>query len=93
MVYPTLLDIQCPSDSPPNGVRVIGSITAHYRFGARTAKSSYVIGGVCIALALLGRAAVGLLHLIPLAVLASHELPAFPAAYLLTGRFNPRRQG
>jgi SulP family sulfate permease len=46
-----------------------GGITAHYRFGARTAKSSYVIGGVCIALALLGGAAVGLLHLIPLAVL------------------------
>jgi sulfate permease, SulP family len=46
-----------------------GGVTAHYRFGARTAKSSYVIGGVCIALALLGGAAVGLLHLIPLAVL------------------------
>jgi SulP family sulfate permease len=46
-----------------------GGITAHYRFGARTAKSSYVIGGVCIVLALLGGAAVGLLHLIPLAVL------------------------
>jgi hypothetical protein len=30
--------------------------------------------------------------LIPLAVLASHELPAFPAAYLLTGRFNPEHQ-
>jgi SulP family sulfate permease len=46
-----------------------GGITAHYRFGARTAKSSYVIGGVCIVLALFGRAAVGLLELIPLAVL------------------------
>jgi SulP family sulfate permease len=46
-----------------------GGITAHYRFGARTPKSSYVIGGVCILLALFGRAAVGLLHLIPLAVL------------------------
>lgn len=46
-----------------------GGITAHYRFGARTAKSSYVIGGVCIALALMGGAAVGLLHLIPVAVL------------------------
>jgi SulP family sulfate permease len=46
-----------------------GGITAHYRFGARTAKSSYVIGGVCILLALVGRAAVGLLELIPLAVL------------------------
>jgi len=46
-----------------------GGITAHYRFGARTPKSSYVIGGVCILLALFGSAAVGLLHLIPLAVL------------------------
>jgi SulP family sulfate permease len=46
-----------------------GGITAHYRFGARTAKSSYVIGGVCILLAVLGGAAVSLLHLIPLAVL------------------------
>jgi SulP family sulfate permease len=46
-----------------------GGITAHYRFGARTPKSSYVIGGVCLLLALFGGAAVGLLHLIPLAVL------------------------
>jgi len=46
-----------------------GGITAHYRFGARTPKSSYVIGGVCILLALFGGAAVGLLHMIPLAVL------------------------
>ena len=46
-----------------------GGITAHYRFGARTAKSSYVIGGVCLVLALLGSASVGLLHVIPLAVL------------------------
>jgi SulP family sulfate permease len=46
-----------------------GGITAHYRFGARTPKSSYVIGGACILLALFGGAAVGLLHLIPLAVL------------------------
>ncbi|HMD86373.1 MAG TPA: putative sulfate/molybdate transporter [Terriglobia bacterium] len=46
-----------------------GGITAHYRFGARTPKSSYVIGGICILLALFGAAAVGLLHLIPLAVL------------------------
>jgi len=46
-----------------------GGITAHYRFGARTPKSSYVIGGVCTLLALFGGAAVGLLHLIPLAVL------------------------
>lgn len=46
-----------------------GGITAHYRFGARTARSSYVIGGVCLLLALFGRAAVGILGLIPLAVL------------------------
>src|SRR5208283_5748631 len=46
-----------------------GGITAHYRFGARTPKSSYIIGGVCILLALFGGAAVGLLRLIPLAVL------------------------
>jgi sulfate permease, SulP family len=46
-----------------------GGITAHYRFGARTPKSSYVIGGVCILLALFGGAAVSLLHLIPLSVL------------------------
>ena len=46
-----------------------GGITAHYRFGARTPKSSYVIGGICIVLALLGGAAVGLLRLIPLAIL------------------------
>jgi len=46
-----------------------GGNTAHYRFGARTPKSSYVIGGVCVLLALLGGAAVGLLNLIPLAVL------------------------
>ncbi len=47
-----------------------GGITAHYRFGARTERASYVIGGVCVALALFGRAAVGLLHLIPVAFLA-----------------------
>ncbi len=46
-----------------------GGITAHYRFGARTPKSSYVIGGICIVLALLGGAAVGLLNMIPLAAL------------------------
>ena len=46
-----------------------GGITAHYRFGARSPKSSYVIGGVCILLALFGGAAVGVLHLIPLAAL------------------------
>lgn len=46
-----------------------GGVTAHYRFGARTPKSSYVIGGICILLALFGRAAVGLLKLIPTGVL------------------------
>jgi sulfate permease, SulP family len=46
-----------------------GGVTAHYKFGARTPKSSYVIGGVCLALALLGRAAVGALSLIPISVL------------------------
>jgi sulfate permease, SulP family len=46
-----------------------GGITAHYRFGARTSKSNYVIGGVCILLALFGRAALGVLHLVPVTVL------------------------
>jgi SulP family sulfate permease len=46
-----------------------GGITAHYKFGARTQKSNYVIGGVCLLLALFGQSAVGLLHLIPTAVL------------------------
>jgi sulfate permease, SulP family len=46
-----------------------GGMTAHYRFGARTAKSSYIIGGLCILLALFGRAAIGVLHLIPIAIL------------------------
>ena len=46
-----------------------GGVTAHYRFGARGPKSSYVIGGVCVLLALFGRAAIGVLNLIPMAVL------------------------
>ncbi len=46
-----------------------GGVTAHYRFGARNPKSSYIIGGLCILLALFGGAAVALLHLIPLAIL------------------------
>ncbi len=46
-----------------------GGITAHYRFGARTPRSSYVIGGVCVLLGLFGKTAVGFLGLIPLAVL------------------------
>jgi sulfate permease, SulP family len=46
-----------------------GGITAHYKFGARTQKSNYVIGAVCLLLALFGGAAVGLLNLIPTAIL------------------------
>ena len=46
-----------------------GGITAHYKFGARTAKSSYIIGSICLVLALLGEAAMGILHVIPTAVL------------------------
>jgi len=46
-----------------------GGITAHYRFGARSEKSSYVIGGLSLVLALFGAAAVGLLQFIPLAIL------------------------
>jgi SulP family sulfate permease len=46
-----------------------GGVTAHYQFGARSSRSSYVIGVVCILLALFGRAAVGVLKLIPAAVL------------------------
>lgn len=46
-----------------------GGVTAHYKFGARTPKSNYVIGGACLLLALFGRAAVGVLQLIPMAVL------------------------
>jgi SulP family sulfate permease len=46
-----------------------GGVTAHYKFGARTSKSSYVIGAVCLLLALFGRSAVGLLGLIPMAIL------------------------
>jgi len=46
-----------------------GGITAHYKFGARTQKSNYVIGMVCLLLALFGESAVGFLHLIPTAVL------------------------
>jgi SulP family sulfate permease len=46
-----------------------GGVTAHYQFGARNPRSSYVIGAVCILLALFGRAAVDLLNLIPAPVL------------------------
>jgi sulfate permease, SulP family len=46
-----------------------GGVTAHYKFGARTQKSGYVIGAVCLLLALFGQSAITLLHLIPTAVL------------------------
>jgi len=46
-----------------------GGVTAHYQFGARSPKSSYLIGVVCLLLALFGRAALGFLNLIPAAVL------------------------
>jgi SulP family sulfate permease len=46
-----------------------GGVTAHYKFGARSQKSTYVIGAVCLLLALFGQSAVGLLHLIPTAIL------------------------
>ena len=46
-----------------------GGVTAHYQFGARSPRSSYVIGMVCVLLALFGRAAVGVLKLIPAAIL------------------------
>ena len=47
-----------------------GGITAHNKFGARSAKSSYIIGGICLLLALVGGAATGILNVIPTAVLA-----------------------
>lgn len=46
-----------------------GGITAHYRFGARSPKSNYVIGAVCLLLAAIGTAALAVLRLIPIAVL------------------------
>jgi len=46
-----------------------GGVTAHYKFGARTQKSNYLIGTVCLLLALFGQSAVGILHLVPTAVL------------------------
>ena len=48
-----------------------GGVTAHYKFGARTPKSTYIIGGLCLLLALFGGAAVGVLHMIPIAVLGA----------------------
>ncbi len=46
-----------------------GGVTAHYRFGARSEKSSYIIGGACLLIALFGRSAAVLLSLIPMAIL------------------------
>jgi len=46
-----------------------GGITAHYKFGARGSKSTYIIGGACLFLAFSGRGAIVLLRLIPVAVL------------------------
>jgi SulP family sulfate permease len=47
-----------------------GGLAAHYRFGARTAGSNLIIGGLFIGLALfLGTHAITLVHLIPFAVL------------------------
>jgi len=46
-----------------------GGITAHYKFGARTPKSNYVIGAACLLLAAIGTAAVAVLRLIPIAAL------------------------
>jgi SulP family sulfate permease len=46
-----------------------GGITAHNKFGARSEKSSYVIGAVCLLLALFGHSALGILGLIPMTVL------------------------
>ncbi len=47
-----------------------GGLSAHYRFGARTAGSNLMIGGILIALVLiLGNGIVSFLNLIPMAVL------------------------
>ncbi|MDJ0810451.1 MAG: putative sulfate/molybdate transporter [Desulfobacterales bacterium] len=47
-----------------------GGLAAHYRFGARTAGSNLMIGTLFIALGIfLGREAVAVLHLLPMAVL------------------------
>jgi SulP family sulfate permease len=47
-----------------------GGLAAHYRFGARTAGSNLVIGGIFLTLALfLGPHAVAVIHLLPMAVL------------------------
>jgi len=47
-----------------------GGLAAHYRFGARTAGSNLIIGGLFLALAvLLGTQALAIVYLIPMAVL------------------------
>jgi SulP family sulfate permease len=46
-----------------------GGLTAHFKFGARTQRSNYVIGAVCLLLAAVGTAAIAVLRLIPVAVL------------------------
>jgi SulP family sulfate permease len=47
-----------------------GGLAAHYRFGARTAGSNIIIGGIFIALAVfLGSGSLALINLLPLAVL------------------------
>jgi SulP family sulfate permease len=46
-----------------------GGLTAHYKFGARSQKSSYVIGLICLLLAAFGASAVGLLKLVPMTIL------------------------
>jgi SulP family sulfate permease len=47
-----------------------GGLAAHYRFGARTAGSNLIIGGIFIALAvLLGAQVLSVVYLIPMAVL------------------------
>jgi SulP family sulfate permease len=49
-----------------------GGLAAHYRFGARTAGSNLMIGGLFIALAvLLGDGIVGLFNLLPMSVLGA----------------------
>src|SRR5437588_10401614 len=38
-----------------------GGVTAHHKFGARTPKANYVIGGVCLVLAIFGKSALMIL--------------------------------
>jgi SulP family sulfate permease len=47
-----------------------GGLAAHYRFGARTAGSNLIIGGIFVVLAVgLGKGAVAVIHLLPMAIL------------------------